>query len=297
VEGEVFGAGWSVTWLGRAGQRGRVEAAAAEVFAEVDRATSTWRPDSELATLRDGPVSDTLAAVLEEALAVARATDGAFDPTVRPLVELWRPGGVRRQTPPSDEELAAARARVGWTKVSLDPGQPRVVTLGGAALDLAGIAPGYAADRVSDALVLAGLRDHLVDVGGELRARGAAPGGGAWTVAVEGPDGPGGLATLQEAAIATSGNQHAGYQLDGQLVGHVIDPRTGWPSGLGVSAATVVAPRAAQADAWATALLVLGEAGLGRAEAAGVHAQLLVTTPAGLEARRTRRPPLSWGGR
>lgn len=291
----MFGAGWSVTWLGQAGQRSRVEAAAAQVFAEVDRATSTWRPDSELATLRDGPVSDTLAAVLEEALAVARATDGAFDPTVRPLVELWRPGGARRQTPPSADELAAARARVGWTKVRLDPGRPSVVTLGGATLDLAGVAPGYAADRVSDALVLQGLGDHLVDVGGELRARGAAPGGGAWTVAVEGPDGPGGLATLQDAAIATSGNQHAGYQLDGLLVGHVIDPRTGWPSGLGV--ATVVAPRAAQADAWATALLLLGEAGLARAEAAGVHAQLLVATPAGLDARRTPRSPLSWGGR
>jgi len=285
VSGQTFGAAWSVRWVGALGSR-EVEMAATQVFAEVDAATSSWRADSELSRARAGgrvAAGPALRDVLGEALAVAAASGGAFDPTVQPLVELWTLHGARRTTRPTDLEVADARARVDWRRVSLTG---EGLDLDGAALDLSAIAPGYAADRVSDALVALGVTDSLVDVGGEVRARGRAP-DGRWRVALDRPvDGSAGAFTVvavSDAAVATSGHYRNHYVVEGVAVGNAIDPRTGWPSTADVLSATVFAPRASTADAWATALMVLGEDGL-RVLPDGVDALMvvgrrIVTTP------------------
>jgi thiamine biosynthesis lipoprotein len=303
VRGEIFGSTWSAKWLPGATPVGEdaVAAAAAAVFADVDLAASTWRPDSELSRCRATPgglaVGGDGARMVRLALELAAATDGAFDPTVQPLVELWGLHGERRTTWPTDAELAAARAAVDWRRVALTwrDGAPWL-DCGGTALDLSALAPGYAADRLSDALSALGLADHLVDVGGELMARGRGPTGGPWRLGIDAP--VEGLApgeqlvarvALTDRAVATSGNYRNRYEVDGKAVWHELDPRTGLPAEERVLSAVVVATDAATADAWATALMVLGEPGLARLGAwPEVDALVMLDSPDGLVLRRSR---------
>lgn len=277
----MFGAGWSVTWLGYSSQARRVRGEAERVFTNVDLATSTWRADSELARLRRDHVSPTLGRVLDIALDVAERSGGALDPTVGPLVDLWRPGRAPRHALPAPEEVARVRARVGWREVerTAEP-EGLLVDLHGRRLDLSAVAPGFAADEVSSRLMALDLDDHLVDVGGELRARGDAPRSAGWSIEVETPLEPE-VVALSDLGIATSANRYANYSVEGLQVGHIIDPRTGWPTGDEVGSVTVIAPDAAHADAWATALLVLGEAGLTLAAQEGLGVTMWVRRPGG----------------
>jgi thiamine biosynthesis lipoprotein len=301
VGGEVFGAGWRVRAAAPAGlSEAEVRRVAEEVFAEVDRGVSTWRADSDIGRCRASTepvaVSDTTAAVVRLALDVAARTGGAFDPTVQPLVELWGVHGARRTVAPTEAEVVAARAQVGFGRVSLSEREGVWwLGCGGTALDLSAIAPGYAADRVSDALAARGVASSLVDVGGEVRVRGRGPSGAGWRLGIDLPEpglAPGealaGVVTVADRGVATSGNYRNRYVLEGQEVVHELDPRTGRPALVGVASATVVAPTAALADAWATALMVLGEPGLAVvAREAGVDALLLVPTPEGFAERAT----------
>ncbi len=293
IDGRAFGSTWRVTWSGRA-DAAAVRAAAEAELAVVDRIANSWDPDAEIRRLRGSegatPVSAELAALTRVALDVAAASEGAFDPTVQPLVALWSVHDGPRASWPTEAEIAAARAQVGWQAVQLRVDGPApTLDLGGRALDLAGIAPGYAADRISAALSALGAPNHLVDVGGELRVAGAPPGGGAWQVAVDRPEAglPPGAAprfvyALAEGALATSGDYRAAHEVGGVRVGQTIDPRVGGPSTAGVASATVIAPDAARADAWATALMVLGEAGLPLLRATpGLDAVLLLPDPRG----------------
>jgi thiamine biosynthesis lipoprotein len=301
VRGEVFGSTWRARAVAPPGvDEAEVRQIAERVFAEVDLGVSTWRADSDISRCRRASqaiaVSDTTAAVVRLALDVAARTGGAFDPTVQPLVELWGVHGARRAVAPTEAEIEAARAQVGFGRVSLEA-RDGVAWLrcGGAALDLSAIAPGYAADRLSDALAARGVVDALVDVGGEVRVRGRGPSGAGWRLGIDLPEpglSPGealaGVVTVVDRGVATSGNYRNTYVLEGQEVVHELDPRTGRPALVGVASATVVAPTAALADAWATALMVLGEPGLDALGAEpGVDALLLVPTPDGYAERAT----------
>jgi thiamine biosynthesis lipoprotein len=229
---------------------------------------STWRDDSELSAVRRGPgpvsVSEETAFVVREALGVAKASGGAFDPTVQPLVELWGFPGAPRTTMPSDQELSAARSQVGWAKVKVseEAGQ-WTVDGGGTALDLSAIAKGHAVDRVSDALTGLGLTNHLVEVGGEVRGSGGGTTGFGWRVGVDHPDAssaPGSsleaVIRLENLAMATSGNYRSAYVVEGETLGHTLDPRSGRPVTSDVLSATVVATDCRTADALATTLMV-----------------------------------------
>lgn len=299
LDGEALGTTWTVKFLGDAAKDGEAERAVREALASVDAAMSTWRDDSELARVRaaDGPVvvSESTYAVVGQALELASATGGAFDPTVQALVEVWGFHGSRRQDLPSEEALQAARAQVGWQRVRLGrdaEGRPTIDD-GGTALDLSAIAKGYAVDRVSHALSRLGLADHLVEVGGEVRAHGAGPTGTGWRLGVDRPD-PGAqpgrrleaVVRLTNAALATSGNYRNAYVVDGERVVHTLDPRVGRPVRSEVASASVVAPDCATADALATALMVLGpEQGLALVEARpDVEALLLVVEGDGFRA-------------
>lgn len=265
MAGEVFGTTFHLTWSGPAPEA--VEPAVLAALERVDARMSSWRPDSELSAIRQGPsvvvVSEETADVVRDALALAEATDGAFDPTVEPLMELWGFRGTRRSAPPTEAEIEAARAQVGWHRVEVfrHGGLP-LVDAHGTALDLSSIAKGHGVDVVAHTLATLGSADHLVEIGGEVRVAGEGP-RGLWTLAVEAPA-PGGtdastagVLAISNLGLASSGNYRNGYELEGERVVHTMDPRTGRPRRSDVLATTVLAPDTRTADGWATALMVL----------------------------------------
>ena len=268
----------------------------AETLAEVERRMSTYDDASELSRFNraavDEPVavSPPLFAVVAAAMRLAAQTDGAFDPTVAPLVALWGFGAHARTEPPTPAAIRAARQQVGYERLALRPRPPELTKLASLTLDLSAVAKGYAVDRVAEALADAGCGSFLVELGGELRVAGSGPGGRPWRVGVESPTGGAPVATLAvyEGAIATAGNYRQTRRMGEREVSHVIDPRSGHPTAHGLASVTVVAATALVADGYATALLVLGpEAGMRFAEREGLAAVFVSPTGDGFEAKMT----------
>ncbi|MEZ4317498.1 MAG: FAD:protein FMN transferase [Myxococcota bacterium] len=301
--GEALGTTWTVKWSTAADvcDEKRVDLGVSDVLAEVDAQMSTWRDDSELSRVRKGPgaveVSEDTADVVRDALALAEATGGAFDPTVQPLMEVWGfHSKARTLERPSDEALAAARDAVGWQKVSVHytDGVP-TIDAGGTALDLSAIAKGHAVDRVSAVLSGFGHANHMVEVGGEVRVTGSGP-NGAWTLGVDAPTegtAPGtdfvALVGLVDRSLATSGNYRNRVEVGGRQVHHTMDPRTGEPAVTDALSVSVVARDCRTADALATAVMVLGaDAGLALLERrSDVEGLVIVGGPQGFEQRAT----------
>ncbi len=271
LEGPALGTSYSVTVSQAAASDGEaLRAAVTRELEDVDSLMSTYRPDSELSRLNRHraldpfPLSEPTFSVLAAAREVSAVTGGAFDVTVGALVEAWGFGPRRAGPQPSPETIERLRGEAGWRKLVLDA-NGRYARKAAPALqcDLSAIAKGYAADRVGAALEAAGCADFLVDVGGELLARGANPAGGPWRVGVERPDIAGRTAHrvlhVTDTAIATSGDYRNFREVGGRRLGHVLDPRAGRPAESLVASATVLHSSAMLADAFATALLVLGE--------------------------------------
>ncbi|MBK9119032.1 MAG: FAD:protein FMN transferase [Phycisphaerales bacterium] len=197
---------------------------------------------------------------LYEARKVSEQSGGAFDITCRPLVWLWREAGKTQQWP-GEDALSAARARVGWQKLTLDPATRAVRPLvAGLQIDLGGIAKGYALDLAADAMRAAGATGGLVDIGGDVLAFGSQANGEPWRIGVRDPFAPGRevLLTLavQDRAVATSGVQERFIEIAGERYSHIIDPRSGQPAAQSPSV-TVIAKDGLTADAWATVLSVM----------------------------------------
>jgi thiamine biosynthesis lipoprotein len=257
---------------------GRVRAAALaelrdSVEARLDRVNglmSTYDSTSELSRFNRTPTTDPYPlspptiAVLRISQAVSQATGGAFDVTVGPLVDSWGFGADGRpERVPQEDELVALAARVGFRKLSVDA-EGGSVTKAHPELevDLSAVAKGYAVDRVADALFVLGYDAYLVEIGGELRGVGVKPGNEPWRVGVEAPD-PGSrsiytVIELTDASIATSGDYRNFYEEDGIRYSHLIDPRTSRSTPYTGASVTVLHASAAVADAWATALSVMG---------------------------------------
>ncbi|MDR0183127.1 FAD:protein FMN transferase [Lysobacter arvi] len=219
-------------------------------------------------------------AVLACALDIAHASGGAFDPTVGPLVDGWGFGPSGPMT--EGFSPGAARAHVQWRRVVLDRSERRVQQPGGTRLDLCAIAKGYGVDAVAAYLRAQGIDAALVEVGGELSGFGRKPDGTPWRVIVEGWQGdedeahePRVLA-LDGLAIATSGDRWHRREHRGRRISHTVDPRSGHPVANAPVAVTVAAADAMSADAWATALTVLGTTeGLALAQANGLAARFV----------------------
>ena len=240
-------------------------------LAAFDTTFSRWRADSEIARVNAHastaplPVSERFAAVLALALDVAAATEGALDPTVAPLSDLFR---AARQDPQHRLEpaaVAAAAARVGWRRVSLRGGAV-VKQREDVQLDLDAVVAGAACDAIAARLDGLGVRSFYLFVTGEILCRGEKAPGEPWVIGVVDPraDATGGETAvrtlpLRDAALCTSGDYRNAFVAGGELVHHVCDPRTGRSARTGVASASVLAPSAALADALGTALLVLGE--------------------------------------
>jgi thiamine biosynthesis lipoprotein len=243
--------------------------AAASAFAELARLEllfSDYRPDSELSALNHAagqaplPVHPDTLDILARARVLARDTHGAFDPTVGPLVALWRRARDTGALAP-DHEHRQALARVGWRRLELDPaaGTARLLDPG-MRLDLGGIAKGYAAQRAVQHLASLGHSRSMVALAGDSAVGDKPPGRPGWAVEIEpAGDAPGHTLLLRRTSVSTSGDAHQSLVIDGQRFSHIIDPRTGRGGSPGVTA-TVVAPDGATADALATALTILPSA-------------------------------------
>ncbi|MDN8668547.1 FAD:protein FMN transferase, partial [Stenotrophomonas indicatrix] len=222
------------------------------------------------------------------AQAIAAASGGAFDPTVGPLVALWGFGahaGARRA--PDAATLQATRARCGWQRLHWQ--EDALLQPGGLELDLSAIAKGFGVDHVAAWLRGQDVDAALVEVGGELAGYGRKPDGQPWRVLVESApeedahtDTPPRVLALDGKAVATSGDRWHHYHDDDVAYSHSLDPRSGTPVRQVAAAVTVVASDAMHADAWATALTVLGrDAGIALAEREGLAARYLERTTTG----------------
>jgi thiamine biosynthesis lipoprotein len=244
------------------------EAAFARVAA-LDAALSDYEPESELMRLcaRAGgppvPVGADLFEVLRAALEMARRSDGAFDPTVNPVVRLWRRARRERKLP-EPETLERARRLVDWRKVRLDPEARSVQLLApGLKLDLGGIAKGFAADEALRVVKAQGIESALAAVAGDIVVGEPPPGSEGWRIGIAPLDDPNAaperFLSLRDRAVSTSGDAERFVEIGGTRYAHIVDPRTG----LGVverASVTVVAPDGATADSLATTVYVLGPA-------------------------------------
>jgi len=239
-----------------------------------------------------GPVrvSKGLAEVLEVALRVAEKSGGAFDPTVLPLIEAYGFNGEKYRVP-GNGEIAEILPHVDYRRIGLNGDSVEIPE--GFALDLGGAAKGYAVDRALDAMKAAGAEAGLVNIGGDISAFGERAGGGPWTIGVQHPRAPGELFAvleLQDGAVATSGDYERYFVVDGVRYHHILDPKTGRPA-RGLVSVTVTAPSCVLADAYATAVFVLGpERGMALLEADDeLEGFLIYETEGGLEYLATRK--------
>jgi thiamine biosynthesis lipoprotein len=251
----------------------RAARAAHRALMRVDSLMSNWTTTSEVARLNRVAGRETttveleVASVLRAALAIGHESGGAFDITVEPLVRAW---GFLGGTPrvPDSTTIRAAFANVGAQRVQFDPVQRRLrFEHDGVRIDLGGIAKGYGVDAARAALEAQGVENALVDLSGNMFALGHPVGAPSWRIGIREPrDRMPYFArlTLTGRAIATSGKYEQFVAADGRTYGHIIDPRTGAPAE-GLIAVTVMARDAMTADAWGTALFVLGPAAARRA--------------------------------
>ena len=277
LEGWTMGTRWSVRLV--APPSGLAQDLAGGIQAVLDKVVgqmSQWEPHSDLSRFNRSRgwqmLPPEFVTVLAAALEVARLSGGAFDPAIGALVDLWGFGPAGGNgTPPDADAIAEARETGGWSRIALDPLLLRARRIGSAQLDFSGIAKGFGVDQVAEWLIGRGLMHCLVEVGGEVRGSGLKPDGQPWWIDLETPPGlslPLTRVALHQLSAATSGDYRRTFDHDGTYYAHSLDPRTGAPVSAGVASVTVLHPRCMMADAWATALTVLGpEAGMALAAA------------------------------
>lgn len=241
-----------------------------KVLEDVDASMSTWREDSELSrfnSLEDQSewveISPPLHEVLTTARKVSELTDGAFDVTIGPVVNLWGFGpDARPDKIPGDDELAARLAKTGYGKLELRSDPPALRASPNQYIDLSAIAKGYGVDAVASYLKEEGITAYLVEIGGEVQAFGHKPGGEAWRLAIEQPVSErreiNRVVALDRHAMATSGDYRNYYESEGRRFSHTIDPKDGRPISHTLASVTVISDNCMMADALATAFNVMG---------------------------------------
>jgi len=288
--GRTMGTRWSLRTIGRAADPGNVQ----QQLAVFEAIFSTWDPQSEVSRFNRHPAGEPFPASipLRDALALAQEvharSQGAFDPTVGPLVAAFGFGPSSLANPNAQPDFAAITLDLqGGT---LRKSHPDVT------LDLSALVEGYALDKIAAALFSQGHDNFLLEIGGEFLARGSGPEGQGWKTGVQTPSAAPGrtiaAVTLHNEAIATSGTYVQQSGDDAHRVTHIIDPRTRRPIAHETVSVTVISGRAVWADAWATALLVLGPAkGREIADREGIEALFLTRNTAHGEARAPSGAP------
>ncbi|OHB70276.1 MAG: hypothetical protein A2V70_17065 [Planctomycetes bacterium RBG_13_63_9] len=272
-----------------------------ETLSRIDGLMSTYRAESEISRFNryDGidwfVVSPETASVVHEAVRLGELTEGAFDVTVGPLVNLWSFGPEKdsAQRVPSPGEIASVRQRVGFRNLAVRISPPALrKNRNDLYVDLSGIAKGFAVDQIAEHLDFRGIEDYMVEIGGEIRAKGHNHRGIPWRLAVESPLADRRMVhrvvSLENAAMATSGDYRNYFEKDGTRYCHIIDSRSGRPVAHGLASATVIGPSCSRADALATALMVLGpDAGFELAQREHLAVFLLLKTDTGFVEKST----------
>ena len=262
-EGTIFGTLYHAKYLYDKDLKAEIEAE----LAKVDASLSMFNPKSTISQINKGETDETdemLSEVLQLAFVVNKATDGAFDPTVAPLVNAWGFGFKGGQMPNS-AQVDSLLSLVGLSHIQLQDGKlikenPLSI------LDFSAIAKGYGVDRAADVLRSKGIKDFMVEIGGEVVTEGLNDKEEAWRIGINKPDDDStstnmelqDIISLSDKAIATSGNYRNYYISEGKKIAHTINPKTGYPAQSDILSSTVMAPSCAEADAFATAFMVLG---------------------------------------
>ncbi|MFT7409436.1 MAG: thiamine biosynthesis lipoprotein [Oleispira sp.] len=304
ISGPTMGTEYHVSWVSKTGDHAASELEKKSIKQQIDqrlsninKSMSTYDLQSELSLINHSfnpnwqNISVGLYRVLVMAKQVNEQSDGAFDITVGPLVNLWGFGPNKaNDLVPELSEINGLLAEVGSDAISLRE-QGGIFQLRLAApryLDLSAIAKGYAVDRLGNLLQERGVDNYLVEVGGEIVAKGFKPQNKHWRIAIEAPDDDGRsvqiIIPLLNMGLATSGDYRNFFELDGKRFSHTIDGRTGYPVDHNLASVSVLHESVALADAWATALTVLGvERGLELAEIYGLAAYFIVRSDKGYQ--------------
>ena len=242
------------------------------VLSKVNRQMSTYIPDSEISWFNRSESTEPISVskefyyVVNRALYWSRKSDGAFDITVFPLLYLWGFGPGQTGMPdqfPDSSSIKKRLSHVGYEKIRTE--ESSIVKLDPyISIDLNAIAKGFGVDAVFDYLKSQNISDMMIEIGGEVRVKGQNSQGKLWAIAIERPklsadanEGFDWVIDLDNQAMATSGDYRSYFEMDGNIYSHEIDPRTGYPSRTGVASATVIAPNCTDADAFATALMLM----------------------------------------
>jgi thiamine biosynthesis lipoprotein len=241
-----------------------------EILSEINQSMSTYIKESELSNINFSTISgwqsisDDLFEVIDHAINVSLKTNGAFDITIAPLVNLWGFGPDKLQNKiPTDEIIELTKKNTGYKKISIDKSLKKISKLdANLHIDLSGIAKGFAVDKIARYLDKRGFKNYLVEIGGELIGKGLNKDNEIWQIGIENPDNNSDtikrIVRLKDMAMATSGNYMNYFEKDGVRYSHTINPVTGKPIKHKLASVTVLDNSAMNADALATAFMVLG---------------------------------------
>ena len=269
--GDIMGTTWGVSYIEGPPELTprQVQAGVEALLARVNLSMSTYRTDSEISEFNAVDTQTWFSSsaeffeVLKAALDVGQKSKGAYDVTVGALVDLWGFGpGNMIEDPPAKDEIADLMSEVGQANLRLDVQNRRILKQSNLSVDVSSLAKGYAVDRVAEWLSAQGVSRYMVEVGGEMRLSGLSGRGDPWRIAIEQPKvSDRAIAitlSLTDVSIATSGDYRNYFEAEGRRYSHSIDPRTGYPVTHDLVSVTVVHQSCMMADAWATALTVLG---------------------------------------
>lgn len=270
IKGRTMGTSYSIIWPKHTSEVSipQLQTQIDTLLSALNNAMSTYDKRSELSLFNQSSapanqaISDDFYDVMILSKALYQQTDGYFDVSVGPLVNLWGFGPDKMPSKtPLDSEIQNRLSLIGLNQVDLDQGilsksHDRYI-------DLSAVAKGYAVDKVAEALDEAGIKAYLVEIGGEMRAKGVKAVGKPWRIAIETPDlhqrKVQKILPVSDVAIATSGDYRNYFELDGKRYSHTIDPKTGKPVEHDLASVTVIDSQCARADALATAMLVMGK--------------------------------------
>lgn len=241
---------------------------AIEKLNDIDDKMSAFKSDSEIsrinsvAGLQPQAVSSSTYFILNKATRYSSLTEGAFDPTVRPLVKLWNKGIEQNQIP--DRNVVSEKlSLVNYKDIIFDENNRSVMLKNkGQEIDLGGIAKGYATDQVRDIFIKRNIKNGLIDLGGNIYALGSKPDGTGWKVGIQNPFKARGeylgVLEVRSKSVVTSGNYEKYFVKDGKIFHHIIDPRTGFPSISRIISATIVSDDSLDGDGLSTGIYILG---------------------------------------
>jgi thiamine biosynthesis lipoprotein len=229
---------------------------------------SIFKKDSEIKKINSlkkyklKRVSKDVYEVIERAVYFSKLTDGAFDITVSPLLKLWKFEGGKLKEIPAEEEIKKALESVGWQNIILMPKREVGFKKDGMSINLGGIAKGYIVDKAVAYLKIKGIKSGLINAGGDVYCFGKKDNGEPWSIGIQHPRKKKeiiGTLALTDKAITTSGDYEKFFILQGKRFSHIIDPQTGYPVDNHIAQVTIVAESCVDADALATALMVMGK--------------------------------------